>query len=124
VVTRDHTNRTSILPQQFMNGEVHDWHRIVHGYSDHLVAKLLQKFQLSGNQRVLDPFCGAGTTLVECCKLKIDSVGIEANPSSSFAARVKTDWHLRPTKLLSLVPQVTASYEKLLGNDASLQQES
>jgi len=125
VATNDHsTHGKSILPQQFLNGEVHDWYRIVHGYSDHLVTKLLEKFQLSGNQRVLDPFCGAGTTLVECCKSKIDSVGIEANPSSSFAARVKTDWHLRPTKLLSLVPQVAASYEKLLANHASLQQDA
>jgi DNA methylase len=110
----------NLTPQQFLNGEVHDWYRIVHGFSDHLVARLLKQFHLSGSQRVLDPFCGAGTTLVECCKLKIDSVGIDANPSSCFAASVKTDWGLRPSKLLALLPQVAVQYKRLIENPSSL----
>lgn len=111
------------LPQQFLNGEVHDWYRIVHGYSDHLVTKLLKKFQLSGKQRILDPFCGSGTTLVECCKSKVDCVGIDANPSSCFAARVKTDWRVRPTKLLALIPQVAVYYQEQLGRPDSLKKD-
>jgi hypothetical protein len=41
---------------------------------------------------VLDPFCGTGTTLVECKKQGIRSVGIEANPMACFASRVKVSW--------------------------------
>ena len=41
---------------------------------------------------MLDPFCGTGTTLVECKKLGIESVGIEPNPMAHFASRVKADW--------------------------------
>lgn len=101
-------------PQKFLNGEVHDWYRIVHGYSDHLVAKLLTEFDLSHKQRVLDPFCGAGTTLVECRKLNIESVGIDANPSSCFAARVKIGWDVRPARLVTLLAQVDVGYKNLL----------
>lgn len=48
---------------------------------------------------MLDPFCGSGTTLVECLKRGINAVGIDANPSSCFAARVKTDWTLDGRRL-------------------------
>jgi hypothetical protein len=41
---------------------------------------------------VLDPFCGTGTTVVECKKQGIPSVGIEVNPVAQFAWAVKTDW--------------------------------
>jgi len=44
------------------------------GYSDHLVAKLLDEFKLSVGDAVLDPFSGSGTTAVECMK-RVSSVG-------------------------------------------------
>ena len=43
---------------------------------------------------LLDPFCGTGTTLVECKKNGIASVGLEANPVVHFAATVKTSWNV------------------------------
>lgn len=84
----------SSRPQRLLNGEVHDWFRIVHGFPDHLVSGLIQEFALTDDSLVLDPFCGAGTTLVECMKKGIEAVGIDANPASYFAATVKTDWSL------------------------------
>jgi hypothetical protein len=90
----------TLHPQQFFNGEIHDWYRIVLGYSDHLVGKLLDRLDIEEGQTILDPFCGSGTTLVECMKRGIPSVGIDANPSSSFAARVKTNWSLSSDLLL------------------------
>lgn len=50
-------------------------------------------------QVVMDPFCGTGTTLVECKKLGIETVGIEANPVTAFASSVKTDWSPAPSML-------------------------
>ena len=41
---------------------------------------------------MLDPFCGTGTTLVECKKLGLASVGVECNPMAHFASAVKVDW--------------------------------
>jgi DNA methylase len=98
----------AILPslQKNLNGEVHDWYRIILGYPDRLVTELLKRFEARRGQLVLDPFCGAGTTLVECMKMGINSVGIDANPSSCFSARVKTNWKLNPDRLLELVREV------------------
>lgn len=70
----------------------HDWYRFVLSFPPHLVRNYLNDFGIRRGHCVLDPFCGTGTTLVECKKLGISSVGVEANPMAHFASRVKVDW--------------------------------
>jgi DNA methylase len=79
---------------------IHDWYRFVLSYPPHLVRTYLQRFAITNKQRVLDPFCGTGTTLVECKKLGIASFGLEANPMACLASRTKTNWEPNPDKLL------------------------
>ena len=79
---------------------IHDWYRFVLSFPPHLVRDYLQRFGVEPGQRVLDPFCGTGTTLVECKKLGIDSAGVEPNPMACFASQVKTDWNVDPDGLL------------------------
>jgi hypothetical protein len=98
--------------QAILNGEVHNWYRLRLGYSDHLVSDLLDEFSLSPGDRVLDPFCGSGTTLVECMKKGFDSVGIDANPSSCFASSVKTNWALQAGTLLTLLDEIEGSFSR------------
>ena len=98
-------------PQRFLNGEVHCWYRIILGYSDHLVGGLLDEFNLREGDKILDPFCGSGTTLVEGMKRGLTATGIDANPSSCFAAAVKTNWALEPTVLRSQLEQVHSNYK-------------
>jgi DNA modification methylase len=52
------------------------------------VRDYIERFGLTSRQRVLDPFCGTGTTLVERKKLGIPSVGVEANPMAFFLSEV------------------------------------
>jgi len=79
---------------------VHDWYRFVLSFPPHLVRHYLTKFGLTPGSTVLDPFCGTGTTLVECAKLGISSVGVESNPVAAFASDVKTDWSLDSSGLV------------------------
>ncbi len=97
-----------------LNGEVHDWYRFRLGFSDHLVSDLLAEFGATSQTKVLDPFCGTGTVLVECMKQGVDCVGIDANPATHFAAQVKTTWDLRPHRVLELLDDVENSYERHL----------
>ena len=80
--------------------QAHDWYRFVLSFPPHLVRDYLQRFGVSAEQCALDPFCGTGTTLVECKKLGIRSVGVEANPMAWFASRVKTEWGVNPDGLI------------------------
>ncbi len=98
-----------LSPRDRLNGDqnklfpedrpVHDWYRFVLSFPPHLVRDYLRRFDLDRRGRVLDPFCGTGTTLVECKKLGVASVGIEANPMAHLASTVKTDWSVDPDRL-------------------------
>ena len=79
----------------------HNWYRFVLSFPPHLVREYLLRFGIEKEQRVLDPFCGTGTTLVECSKLGIASVGMEAAPMAHFASRTKTDWTLNAEELIT-----------------------
>ena len=91
---------------------VHDWYRFVLSFPPHLVRDYLDAFGARSSETVLDPFCGAGTTLVECKKLGIPSVGIESNPMAYFASLVKVDWSVDLLALSDYADEVTASVTK------------
>ncbi len=78
---------------------VHNWYRFVLSYPPHLVRTYLERFDIGPDMTVLDPFCGTGTTLVECKKKAILSIGIEANPMAFLASATKLDWLIDPDKL-------------------------
>ncbi len=80
--------------QSLSNDDVHNWYRFVLSFPDRLVGEMCRRFSVGQGDIVLDPFCGTGTTLVECKKKGIDSIGIEANPACVFASKVKTTWNL------------------------------
>lgn len=79
---------------------VHQWYRFVLSYPPHLVRDYVSKFKLTASHCVLDPFCGTGTTLVECQKMGIPSFGIEPNPMAYFASQTKVRWDIDPKGLL------------------------
>lgn len=85
-----------VLPE---DRAVHDWYRFVLSYPPHLVRDYLDRFGVDERSHVLDPFCGTGTTIVECKKLGIPSVGVETNPMAHFVSQVKVDWAPDPDGL-------------------------
>lgn len=86
----------------------HDWYRFVLSYPPHLVRHYLRDFGLTSDRTVLDPFCGAGTTLVEARRCGVPSVGLEANPFAHFASTVKTDWEIDADALEAAAGEVAA----------------
>lgn len=98
---------------------VHDWYRFVLSFPPHLVRNYIDQFGISDSDTVLDPFCGTGTTLVECKKLGISSVGIESTPMAHFASSVKTDWSVDPSALSKYAEQVASSARETLKSDGS-----
>jgi DNA modification methylase len=95
----------------------HQWYRFVLSFPPHLVREYVAKFGLNSHHQVLDPFCGTGTTVVECKKLGIPAVGLEPNPMACFASRTKLEWNLDPQKLLQHALVVAESANRRLERD-------
>ncbi|NJP11269.1 MAG: site-specific DNA-methyltransferase [Leptolyngbyaceae cyanobacterium RU_5_1] len=95
----------------------HGWYRFVLSFPPHLVQDYLKKFEINPKHQVLDPFCGTGTTVVECKKLGIFSVGVEANPMAWFAGSVKLDWTPNPDALLEAAVQLGEAAKAAIARD-------
>lgn len=113
-VNKNGTGNNKIRPG---DRAVHDWYRFVLAFPPHLVREYLEHFGITGDECVLDPFCGTGTTLVECKKLGIPSVGIEANPMSFFASQAKLNWTADPNGLMRHATDIAARAKRQLCAD-------
>ncbi|MFN2507425.1 MAG: DNA methyltransferase [Chthoniobacterales bacterium] len=96
---REGSTRADVNRLDASDRAAHDWYRFVLSFPPHLVRDYLGRFSVDRSATVLDPFCGTGTTLVECKKHGIPSVGIEAHPMSYFASARKLDWSPDPDEV-------------------------
>ena len=66
----------------------------IHPYPAKFVAelprRLLDLLPVPRGTAVLDPFCGSGTTLVECQRRGLPAIGVDLNPIACLISRVKT----------------------------------
>jgi DNA modification methylase len=76
-----------IDPSVNLREPVHRWYALIEGFSGQFVRHILRHFKA---RSVLDPFVGAGTTLVEAKLLGVKSLGVDINPFLCFVSRVKT----------------------------------
>jgi len=65
----------------------HGWLRLTPAYSRHLVEELVAP--LTEHDRVLDPFCGTGTTALTCAEHGICADTVDINPFLVWLANVK-----------------------------------
>ena len=77
---------------------LHKSYSFVLAFEPDLVSKEIQEFKLSENSRVLDPFCGTGTTLLECKIAGIPSIGIDANPVCVLLSDAKVNWSINAAR--------------------------
>ncbi len=65
----------------------------LHGYkgkfNPQMVRAIGNLLRLEAGAAVLDPFCGSGTTLLECAHAGWDGVGLDLNPLAVFIANAK-----------------------------------
>jgi hypothetical protein len=100
----------------FLDTNIHNWYRFVLSFPPHLVNNYLSKFNASKDTLVLDPFCGTGTTLVECKKNGIPSIGFEANPMALLASQVKIDWMIEPYEIIEIAKTIAKKASSTIQN--------
>lgn len=91
---------------------VHGWYRFVLSFPPHTVRDYITRWKLKSDAVVLDPFSGTGTTLVECKKLGVASVGLEASPLAYFASRTKLAWGIDSSGMLDHASRVASAARK------------
>lgn len=78
------------FPERVAHSDIEGLHPYPAKFVTELPRALLSVLPVPKGTAVLDPFCGSGTTLVECQRRGIPSFGIDLNPIACLIARVKT----------------------------------
>lgn len=82
-----------------LSAQVHRWFRLTPSYGPDLVRTMLAEMDTEPGHTVLDPFSGAGTTLIESKIEGIRGVGFEVNPLLHFVCDTSTHWDIAPDLL-------------------------
>src|SRR5687768_5082159 len=77
------------LPERVRTKHVHRLHPYLGKFVPQLVEALLERYVRPGG-RVLDPFAGSGTTLVQALESGYDAVGVDVAAFNCLLMRVKT----------------------------------
>lgn len=71
---------------------IHRWFRYSAGFSALWVRRLILREREKGRTKILDPFAGSGTVLLESERCNVKSLGIESHPFVSRVTRAKLLW--------------------------------
>lgn len=98
------------LPERERTKHVHRLHPYLGKYIPQLVEELFRRHVRPGG-RVLDPFAGSGTTLVQALESGLDSVGVDIAAFNCLLIGVKTGTH-NPFVLESDLRDALARFER------------
>lgn len=97
---------------------VHRWFRFKESFAADLLKVVIDDLVPEQKRiRLLDPFCGVGTSLVAAQELsaigrRIHATGIERNPFIAFAARTKVSWPLMSVDIIRRLPPLLLRTKK------------
>ncbi len=78
-----------VTPRGAKEKTVHRWYLFPHSFTDDLVHSLIDEWGLNGRDKILDPFVGAGTTLLAAKEMGIPSDGYDLSPLAVLASNTK-----------------------------------
>lgn len=78
-----------VTPKPLHTKPIHRWYIFPHSFSSELVHALIDEWGLGKKDRILDPFVGAGTTLLAAKEKGIPATGYDLSPLAVLAARTK-----------------------------------
>ena len=85
--------RKLVVPTALRKAPVHRWFVFPHSFTDGLVRGLIEEWGLGPGDRILDPFVGAGTTVLTAKQLGIPAHGVDLSPLAVFVTNVKVAAH-------------------------------
>ena len=89
-VTESSTWSHWVTPRAARERAVHRWYLFPHSFTGDLVHALIDEWELDGRDRILDPFIGAGTTLLAAKEKEVPCSGYDLSPLAVLASNTKT----------------------------------
>ena len=89
-VTEQAKWRHWVTPRSAKEKAVHRWYLFPHSFTGDLVHALIDEWDLDGQDRILDPFAGSGTTLLAAKEMGVPSDGYDLSPLAVLASNTKT----------------------------------
>jgi hypothetical protein len=87
---------------------VHRWFRYSAGFSALWVRELIGREKSNRRVRLLDPFAGSGTALLEAELSGVEAIGVEAHPFVARIARTKLYWRESPETFIQHAMSILA----------------
>jgi len=81
--------RHHVTPRLLKDQPIHRWFWFPHSFSPQLIDEVLKAYPLPQEGRILDPFVGAGTTVLRAVQLGYKATGADLSPLSLFVSGVK-----------------------------------
>lgn len=81
--------RRWVTPRTLATKPIHRWYVFPHSFTDDLVHEFIRSWDLGPQDLILDPFVGAGTTLLAAQEMGISAVGLDLSPLSVLVSQVK-----------------------------------
>ncbi|MXX88733.1 MAG: RNA methylase [Boseongicola sp. SB0677_bin_26] len=98
---------------------VHGMHEYKGKFNPQVVRAMLNIFNVGQDQTVLDPFCGSGTTLVECSHIGAKSCGVDLNPFAVFLTNAKLLALSFPaSRLMNILKELELAIASTTGDEA------
>jgi DNA modification methylase len=99
----------------FINGlanSVHRWFRLTPSFGPDLVREMMDRLVVGKGNLILDPFAGAGTTLIEAKLEGRDSIGFEVNPLLHFVNETSLCWDIKLGELKQELRRIERDFEQ------------
>ncbi|MCL6446660.1 MAG: site-specific DNA-methyltransferase [Armatimonadetes bacterium] len=81
--------RRWVTPKPLQDKPIHRWYVFPHSFTSELVHALIEEWGLGPADYLLDPFAGAGTTLLAAKERGIPAVGYDLSPLAVLVTRAK-----------------------------------
>ena len=81
--------RSWVLPKLLYMRPIHRWLVFPHSFADNLVKTLIDEWKLGKGDLVVDPFGGAGTTVLSAKEKGVPAKGFDLSPLAVLSSRVK-----------------------------------
>ena len=102
-----------------MSVPVHRWFRYSAGFSAEWIEQEIRTALQQGTVRLLDPFAGAGTAILEAERLGVSALGVEAHPLVCRIAKAKLAWREPVERFLELARKVQRLAQQHAGETAT-----